>query len=558
MTTDGPRRVFTEDPPRTHDVRYGLVFLIGLVSLAAALYAIGHFVAGDKLPFNTTIAGVDVGGMTRGEASTALQEELAPRITQKLTVQVAGRTYSLDPQRSGLAYDIDRSIDDGMSGSSWDPRHMLRVLLGGRELEPALAIDSAELHATVWRIAADVGREPQDANVSFETGGPQVTFGRTGRRLDPAQARNQLISAVQTGSRRVTLAVEPVDPDVTDDEAATFASTVGTRAVSGPITLRVAGSELALEPRVFASSLTTEVVDSDLRLAVDQDRLYDRSRATLAALPHAPVDARIDFGRTGPTVVPSSNGSTVSAPDWADAVLLAVSRDSRSAHAAPSPSAPGFTTRDARKLGVSDRISSYSVELPTGQYDDLASVARQLDGTVLEPGDTMSFLGQVDTGSNEEAASLVAGATFTAAFEAGVTVLERTPDRYYSGTFPAGLDVRVAPPSHDLVLRNDSPYGLVFSASARRLSGGVGQVEVVLWSSPYWDVTVSTSPRHSVVQPRTKSSAARNCEPRSGVVGFTVEVTRTYRREGKRVDSDVTTTTYRPLDTVKCVRPPAR
>lgn len=553
MTDQPPPLLFADEPRRTHDVRYGLLFLIGLAVIAVALYAVGFIVAGNKIPSGTTIAGIDVGGMTPDEATTALQAELAPRIEQPIRAVAAGRTYSLNPQRAGLAYDIDASISSALRGSSWDPRHMLAVVQGGGDIEPALVVNQAELNSALGRIASSVKRAPRDAGVSFVTGGPQVRFGALGQELDMRRAKAGLVAAVRAGRRRVALPMAKVQPEVTDDEASTYARTVGRRAVTGSILLRVADATAKVTPGVFVPALTTRVTGAGLRLAVDPPRLYQRSRAVIAALPNSPVNARIRIGQRGrPVVVPGRRGSTVGQRAWAAGVLTALGRDARRARVTTTSDAPTFTSRDARRLRIRQLIGSDSVRLRSVPYADLARATRQLDGALLKPRDSFSFLGAVDAGSNQQAASLVAGATYTAAFRAGVTVPRRTPVVYDTGTFPRGLGARVVPPSRDLKLRNDSPYGVYISASARPLSGSGGVVKVDVWGSAYWKVVVRTSNRHSVVKPKTRVVRSGRCAPRRGIAGFEVDVTRHFWHSGKPVGSDVTRTRYAPLDRVKC------
>jgi vancomycin resistance protein YoaR len=544
------RRIFVDDLPKTHDLRYGVLFLLGLVLSAGALYGIGFLVAGDKVPSGTTIAGIDIGGMTRGEATTAIQEELAARIEKPLTLVAAGHSYSVDPQRSGLAFDIDATINHAMYGPSWDPRHMLQVLVGGHEVQPVVLVDHGELKRTLHRISNGIDSAPRNAAVEFSTGGPQVRFGRTGQRLDRRRAQSRMVAAVQAGLRRVVLPVRSEQPTVTDTDATTFARTVGTRASQGRVTLRVAGSTVTLHPGRFVPALTTRVADSGLRLAVEPERLYERSQSAIGSLPGAPVNATVAWGGHRPVVVPGRKGTTVKARDWSQAVLRALRRPARRAWCAVSTARPAFTTRDAQRLSVRTRLASYSVDRSI-PYADLAVAARQLGGTLLKPGDTLSFLRTVDAQLIQPAATALAAPTYIAAFRAGATVLKHTPDKHYNSIYPEGLSARVAPPNRDLVLRNDSPYGVYLATSVRRLRGGGGRVSVGVWSSRYWRVTVDTSKRHFVVEPTTRVVRSGHCSPRRGVAGFEVTVTRT-RRSGRKVNSDVMRTTYAPLDRIRC------
>jgi vancomycin resistance protein YoaR len=550
--TDKPgSHVFVDDLPKTHDVRYGLLFLIGLVVSAVALYAVGYFVAGNKVPSGTTIAGVDVGGMTRGEALIAVQEKLVPRISERLVLVAARHTYSVDPQRSGLAFDAAATVSDAMYGSDWDPRHMLQVLIGGHAVKPVVVVDGHELAKPLRRISHDVDRAPRNASVSFATGGPQVRFGHTGQRLNHLQATQRMVSALQSGDHRVVLPVRAVQPEVTDAQATTFARTVGTSAVKGSATLRVASSSVQLRPGVFVPALTTRVVDSSLRLAMDSRRLYARSQRALASVPGAPVNATLVWGGSKPVIVPGHNGTTVSPTKWSSAVLRAVSRPTRRARAATTPARPSFTAHDAAELGVRTRIATDHVRLPSTPYGDLTAPTRQLGGTWLKPGETMSFHDTVDSTGDLEAVSSLAGATYTAAFRAGMTVLERAPEKHYSGDFPEGLGARVSS-RRDLVLRNDSRYGVFFATSVGQLRSGGATLTVDIWSSKSWRVTVHLSSRQDVVEPRVQVRSGPDCSPRLGAPGFAVDVTRTFQRSGHVVHSDVTHTSYAPLDAITC------
>ena len=548
------RRVYDDDLPKTHDVRYGFLFLVGLVGILVGLYAIGYFAAGNKLPWGTAIGGVDVGGMTPTQARVAVHDGLAPRMEQPLTLVAAGGRYRLEPQQAGLAFDIDASITTALGGESWDPRHMVRVLLGGAEIDPELVIDEAKLDAAVARVAAELKREPRNASVSFATGRPEVVFGRTGQALDVAQSKRRLATAVRVGERHVRLPLNPVEPTITNAEARTFASTVGAAAVRDPVTLRVADTKLILEPRIFAPVLATEVEDSELRLTADASRLYQRSQGVLGSLPHAPVNAKIGFGRSRPVVIPGRTGVSVDARAWATAVLRAVSREGaeRKAAVPTEPLDPTFTTKDARELGVRARVSTASTRYPTLTVADLAPAARQLDGALLKPGETLSFLDQVDARADPQAATLVAATTFDAAFKAGLTALERSPTVFYSAQYPLGRDARVRPPNRDLLLRNDSPYGVFFRATVDRLRNGGAIMHVDLWSTPYWQIKVQTSNRHQLDKPRVDELRSPRCRPQPGSPGFEVDVTRIFLRRGERVNSDVTHSEYARQDRVVC------
>ena len=49
------RKVYVDNLPKTHDLRFMLVFVVGLAVIFGSLYAVGYAVAGDKLPNGTRV-----------------------------------------------------------------------------------------------------------------------------------------------------------------------------------------------------------------------------------------------------------------------------------------------------------------------------------------------------------------------------------------------------------------------------------------------------------------------------------------------------------------------
>ncbi len=555
------KKLYLGNLPKTHDLRFAVAFAVGLVVLFGALYGVGHYVAGDKVPPGTEVAGVDIGGMQTGEARTALQEQLAPRLARPIEATANERTFSIDPQRAGLIFDIEATVEAGRGGGSWDPRHMLKVLLGGEEVDPVVIVDETELQAKLQRIDAAVDRKPVDSTVSFTSGLPQVTFGQPGRALNLAVSRNRLVAALAAGERTVTLPTRSVAPAITSAEARTFVSTVAAQALGAPVTVRVADAAVNLQPEQFAPALRAENAAGSLRLGIDADALYTDTRGALRSRPNSPANARIGFRDGRPVVIPSRSGVTVTAQDWAKAVLAAAGKsgDDRVSRAKPTPAEPTVTTGQVRMLEVKELVASSLARFPTSiATADIARAARQLNGTTLRPGTSMSFLNQVDTPGNRDAASFLASTTYNAAFFAGLAILERTPNLHYSDRFPVGRDARVEPGRLDLILRNDSSYGVYIRAYVERgaategSEAAEGVVRVEMWSTPVWQIRARTADRTNIVLPRVQVLTSPACTPREGIAGFDVEVTRVFSRDGQVLRGDPTLSHYVPLDTVVC------
>ncbi len=529
------RRIYVDDLPKTHDLRFATLFILIFGLVLGSLYAVGHVLVGDRLPADTTVAGVDIGGMTSGEARTVLQSELVPRIEKPVKATVAGRSFVLDPQESGLTLDIEATVDEALAGGSWDPRHMLNVVSGGGDVSPVIVVNADEMRAALRVIDRSVRRRPTDATVSFGGGQPQVSFAVQGRRLNSMRAAEKLRGALLSSRSSVSLPLAAVEPDVTSSEATRFVSGVADSALSAPIRLRVTDQVVRLLPRVFGPALRAKAVDGGLRLAVDAAALGARSRGVIDSLPNQPVDARIVFKGDRPVIRPSQAGVEFSEAQWATAVLKAVTRNAEKRNAA-------VTTP------VVSRVVRYEESVP----GDGTVAARQLHRLLLPPGETVSLRDRVSVRRHLRTSTLSASAMYEAAFRAGLTVVERTPSPVYVSSSTPGLDATLSTPGSDLVIRNDTPYGVLVRAYAVPLGVGIGELHVELWSSPYLDVSVTSSQRYNIAAAEVIEKQGLGCTPRPGVVGFEIDVLRTISRGDGTRRVETTHTRYQPQPAIRC------
>ena len=89
-----------------------LLLLLGLALLFGGAYAAAYAGAGDKVPRDTTVAGVEVGGMTPDDAVAALEKGLADRVVE-LTGSESEITYMDYEEAYGEGYeDMQRRYPD--------------------------------------------------------------------------------------------------------------------------------------------------------------------------------------------------------------------------------------------------------------------------------------------------------------------------------------------------------------------------------------------------------------------------------------------------------------
>lgn len=558
MTGSDPGRTEPEGDDR--DDRRGTRYaLISLVVLLVGSYAATVALAGDDMPTGTRVAGVALGGLSTEQAEERLRTELLPRSRQPVELRVDGRAFRLDPADAGLSIDVEATVSRAHGGSRVDPRRLWRDLTGTvGPVEPVVQVDQDALIAAVRGVAARADRSPREPSIDFVDQRPVTHPPARGLTVDTAGAIVALLDGWLVDDWPVELPVEIVRPTVGRLDLHRAVSRLARPAMDGPVRLRTGGRTVAVRPRAYAPALTFEVADGELGPVVDTGVLARRVPRLVTAGDRPPTNATVVLRHGRPAVVPARPGVRTGPVRVAAALGAALARRNRTARIGGSPVAARVSTREARGWRIRQRAGSASAAY---RGSSLTAAAARVDGTVLRPGDTFSLgdrLGdRLASGATGADVAQLATAIYRAALEAGMTIVERHPRRFYDPGFPRGYDATVDLPSADLRLAGSTPYGVLVqvSTSARADNGGDGggRLDVRLWSTRFWSVTTQTSAPYDRTRPGRRLGVRPGCEPRPGRAGFTVDVVRDLHH-GARDRSDTVTTTYAPLPAVLCPR----
>jgi vancomycin resistance protein YoaR len=531
-----------------HEAEGGLAVV--LILLVVLVMGVGGWVAAyaganGKVPRGTSVAGVDIGGRDRIGASAALAHGLRGKQTP-ITVTVGTVTTQVAPADAGLSVDYVATVAKALGPRSWDPRQLWRYYTGGDEITPVVNVDQGRMDALLDLLDQQAGQPPRDAGISLDGGQIALTKPRDGVQLDHDHARDALVDAYAAGLPSVTLPLLLTPPDVDSADLEDAIQRLANPAVSGPVTLAFAGSQVRLDPRQFADLLSIVPRDGSLALDVDSAGLAELVDPT--AQDTQPVDASVALTNGAPAVVPAVSGQSYDEAGVTAAFMQGVTADgaARTVPVTGAATKAGFTTRDAKHLGVAEPVASYTVPVPPTVGPSFTDAVGRLSGTLLRPGDTFSFNGRV--GQVNGSGSRLATATWNAGFLAGLTDVARTAPPTYTGGLPEGRDAWVDAAS-DLQMRNDSSYGVLLTAN---VSGG--SVVVEAWSTKAWDVTATTGAPYAVTPRATVADASPTCVGQPGADGFAVDLVRTFSpvSDPTPVRSDTVTTTYQPVQAVVC------
>ncbi len=557
--------------------------LLGLGVLFGGLYVGAHYVAGDKVPRNTTVSGVRIGGHPQDEAAQRLEAGLADKVARDIATTVEGTAVAMDPAQVGLRVDYDASVAEAGGEVSWDPVRLWNYFTGGEAFEAETMVDDAVFTTYVAGLDEQYGTSARDGAVTFDANQVVTRKARTGKALDPVSTRDGLQAAfLEDTPAAVELEMTDVVPDIDEGDVQEALDTFASPAVAAPVTLSFEGSSIKIFPADYTAALSLVPTDGELVPTLDAAKLAEvvGSQVTTGA----PVDATVALVNGSPQVIPARPGVTFDPAELEAGFLDAVAKPQggRTLALAAQVARPAFTTEDARALEVTEQVSTFTTYFPYAEYRNvnLGRAAELINGTLLKPGETFSLNGTV--GERTEAngftegyvisdgilvqdlgggVSQIATTTFNAMFFAGLEDVEHKPHSFYIDRYPVGREATVAWGAIDLRFTNDTPYGVLIQADVvPSTPSSSGSATVSMYSTRWWDIATSTGERYNLTQPKTRRINDLTCHANEGFGGFDIDVIRYFTPVGANTatrSDEVFSTTYTPSDTVICTNPDA-
>ncbi len=569
----------TESPgngPGSATGRRALLTAGAIVAGAAAFYA-GMLVGstGD-VPANTTVLGVQIGGLSSAEAVSTLESQLGSRTEQPIRIEAYDSTMDVTPVDLGMTFDAPATVE-AASGRLLNPFAMVQRLFGSVAVDPVVVIDEAVMMEDLEEFAATVSTEPVEPTLSYSGTVPVLASGADGTGVDLDASVDLIADAFLVNFGPVALPEVTIAPTVSEEEATATRDGFATVAVSGPVLIEAGSVTAEVKPETIARSLTFVAVDGRFEHEVNGAKIYRAISDQLAPIETPGNDATFQIVNGTPVVVPSKVGEGVADEDLAAAVdsVLDQTGDARRANAPITVRDPAITTEMAAELGVIEEISSFTQSTPSAAYmvHNLALAAEYIDGTLLMPGDVFSMN---DTTENRDpvdgymegyvigpggvfakalGGGLSAATTtmWSAAFYAGLEPVEVRAHSIYISRYVPGLEATVAWDYFDMKFKNTMPTAVFITASTTSTTMTV----TMYGTKQYTDIKAEVGNRYNVTDFRTIYNTADNCAAQSGGVGFTIDVDRVFYEGADEVDRETFTTRYSPAPKVVCGPDPA-
>lgn len=466
-----------------------IVLACALIAIAAAGSLFAFRVAfADEIYPGVHVGGVDVGGMSRSEASAALQAKADEITSQRAYFDGFDQHWAPTLADLGVQIDIEASIDQAMNiGREDTSRQRLRSavssLSGDHDLPILLAIDSAKTEQWSASVDNQINLIPHDAFLSVADGKVQVTQEANGTIVD----RSTLQAALLTGLQTMTAPTEslPTIDKLPAVHAADLqpAQAAITAALSAPVTVTYSGQSWTIDPSDFGQFVSTAVDPTKTGAAavsifVDKSGLAQWLDQQFSdSVNSDPQNAKVAWdGSNLEAIEASVDGAQLRPQALADAVSASFLGDHSSVEIPTTVLKPEVDGNNLGALGITTKLGVGSSNFDGS--DDARAMnievgANLLNGTLIPPHGIFSFNhsigvigpdlgfveGQVIDGEQigrdyGGGICQVSTTVFRAAFFTGMPIVEGWPHRWRLGFYEMddwtpGLDASIMQPEGD-------------------------------------------------------------------------------------------------------------
>ncbi|CAN7159754.1 VanW family protein [Knoellia sp. LjRoot47] len=567
---------FDPHPGQGRRKRVAAASILGALALLVAGYVGVAAWASGRIASDTTVGGVQVGGLQPSAARDAIAKGVQKRAAAPVTLTAGDKKATFAPADAGLEVDLDQSVAD-LTGFSLNPVKVVGHLTGGSDLPLSTKVDDDKLKAAVTKAAASLAVAPKEGSIALTGGKVTVVQPVTGQNVEVDPTAETVASSWPRSAPFVAPVTEKA-PKVSGEELDRVKTEFADKAMSGPISIKAGDKTFEMPAAAFAPAISFPA-DAEGKITPKFDDKVLVAAVTAAAekagATQEAVDARVRFRGQQPSVVPSQTGVELDPAKLVEPVTAALTSPERAAILPVKVTQPEFTTAQANATLPKGLISTFTTYFNAnggGRVSNIRLAARTLNGTYVPPGATFSLnevlgrrtpeKGYVKGGVISEGRlsenygggiSQVSTTLFNAAFFAGVEFKQYMAHGFYISRYPEGREATISYPYPDNRWVNTTDGGIHIRASSTG-----GQVTVAFYGTKKWDVVANKGPRRNVVQPKKITDPSPKCITQAPTPGFDVTVTRIFRQRGATVRTQAFNTHYNPEDDVTCTHPEAK
>lgn len=548
-----------------------LLFILGVAD--AAYYS-------NKIHKGINISKVSLGGKGKDAAVRDIKALAKALEAKTIRIKYEDKTWELKPEEIDFSVDVEKSFKRafnlGKEGGLFNnTKTRIGLWFAPRQLEPAYKYDRKKLDELIREIKGDVDIPTEDAAIKIVESRAAISNSKDGLEVKRQVFINKILKALSDKDiKSISLPVAVTKPDITEDDLSEAKKTIK-QMLKEPLTLRYKTETWDVSIKQITDWMEFDKVrEGDhwtLKPVLNRDEVVSFVEEKTKNLAKKPTNADFKIEGDKVAIVPSSDGIKVdSGKAYDDIVRASNDDDKRVVMLSMVPAKPKLTTEDASKMGIEEKVSSFTTTYNPGQaarVHNIRTLANELDGTILAPGEEFSFNGAMGPRTAakgyREAPAIVNGrlvpslgggvcqvatTLFNAIFFGGFEVVERHNHSFFISHYPTGRDATVSYGGPDLKFKNSYPAHLLIKTVATSSS-----ITISFYStSQGFEVTYTTAgpsnfkPAGVIREDDPTLPAGTEKVFEEGYSGRDVTVYRTIHKDGKKVKEDKFFSRYRP------------
>ena len=599
--TEDTRPMGVIKPNKNKPLLLQIAFAVAVGLLIAAI-ALGGWVAkfendyADKIYPGVAVAGVDLSGLTLGQAVVKLNANLTYGRFGQIRLSNGKDEWVYTPEALGFSYNPMEAATEALAvgrnkGLRPNLAEQARALREGINITPGIVFDQAKAYQVIQSLARQTDIALVEPSISLEGTRVNVIEGQTGRTLDIMQTINKVepyFLLQKNGD--VNMVVNQQKPvTINQDETASLAENI----LSQPFTINPSESNAGqgpwvIEPEDLANLLSIEQKDDHgsrtYALTFNRPALEGYIRSIAPGLQIDPVNARMIFNddtRQLEVIASAVIGAAVDVDQSIDAIIEKMRAGDHAASLVMQIVDPAVKDGSlAAELGITELVAettSYYYGSDAARVQNIRTSAASFHGVLVAPGEVFSmakYLTDISLDNGYAEAPIIVGdqtvdgigggicqvstTVFRTAFFGGFPIVERHPHAYRVSYYEqqsngwvdnnlAGLDATVYVPLVDFKFRNDTPYWLLMETYPTQNSltwkfYSTSDGRQVDWSTT--GITDVVSPPDPIYREDTSLPNGTIKQVDWAVNGATVEVYRTVTVNGQVLHQDTIRTRY--------------
>ena len=212
----------------------GMIILLISLLLSLIFGSAVLFLTGERIAPNVSVAGFDVGRMTREEAMVELKDTFENNLNETyIPLKHGEKLWQLKYQDVNYSYDYEKAVAEAYritrQGNIFN-RYVdsINVRLNKKEVPLGFSYEKDYIVKLVNSISKEINKEPIDATIRLVSGKFQITDEKFGSKLNEEKAVEMIYVSINHKSiAAIDLPVEVIDADIMRTDLATITDKLG-------------------------------------------------------------------------------------------------------------------------------------------------------------------------------------------------------------------------------------------------------------------------------------------------------------------------------------------